>query len=238
MTSLADLEIMLNDLVEGGFARDEAVVRANELAEAVVEFIAGRTSGGDPPPEALDDVVGAAALAQQGYEGVGGRFDNNTPERGTLTQLSAYWEMRAASARLEASVVRNRSAMAATVAAPATPTSRLRAFGTKAAASTTSVDVAEVTPKLDLGPSLRDRRPEARAGDVPTRQATGDDLGAAEQFKEAQSKQAQFKQAVEGIARRRGERGIDQASTSSKGTDPTALELSEVPRGKGREDGR
>jgi hypothetical protein len=222
VTSKTDLKILLNDLKEGTFTRDEAVVHANELAEAVVGFIAERTGGLDPSAEAFDEVGDAASVAQQGYEWVGGLVDNGTPMRDTLMQLSGYWEMRAASAHLEASVMRNRSATAAPVTAPTTSTSDLSVPSTKAAGPTTSVDVAEVKPKLDLGQAPRDRRPEARSGDVRTRPSTGDGLGAAAQNKR------QFNQDVEGIARRRGHRGFGEASTSSKGTDPTAPDLEPI----------
>ena len=219
MTSLADLEIDLEDLKERGSSADEAVVDANALAEAVVGFIAERISEPDPLAEALDDVVRAASLAQQGYEEVRGRYGSNAPERETLIQLAGYWELRAAAARDEARVMRNMSALAAAVTAPATPpTSDLSVSSMKAA--TTSVAVAEVKPKSDLGTPQRDRRPEAGTGEV-TRQATDDDLGSAEELKDAPFRKDS------------GARAIG-APTSSKGTEGNALGLNDVTRGKGQ----
>ena len=223
MTSRADLDELLTNLKEESFAPGEAVILANELAEAVVGFIADRAGGHDPPADVLDDVVDAAEFAQKGYDEAATAFQKGSPERETLKELSAYWEMRAAAARYEAGVMRSRTMMAAEVATPATPASPLHASSSsKTAAPTTSVDVAEVTSEWDPGVTERDRRPEARAGDVLTRQAGGDAIGIGEQYKQDLKK----------IARGRGGLRVDEVSTASKGTDPTALglELSKTPR--------
>jgi hypothetical protein len=229
MISLADLESLLDELTEGDLEPEEAVVAANELAEAVVGFIAERSSGEDPPAEALDDVVDAASLAQQGYEDVGDRFGKGSAERDTLIQLSGYWETRAASARLEASVMRNRSAVLVGTPTTSTPTSPLQAASTKADGSATPADLTEVSPKSGLGALGSGGRRGKRSGSVPTRQGRNVlELGSGEHFKEA----------IAGIARRSGRLGLDDASIPGKGTDPNAgtLGVDEAPSGKESDD--
>ena len=122
MSSLARISLLLEDLKDelkdGRLEPAAGMIRANELAETVVDFIADLTVGPEPPTDMLDQVAEAASQAQQGYEAVRERLTADSPEQDTLGLLAGYWEMRAVAAGLEASVVRNRSAMLAAVPAP------------------------------------------------------------------------------------------------------------------------
>ncbi len=112
-----DLKALEDQLKDGRLEPAAGIVSANELAETVVGFIADLTVGPAPPADMLDQVAAAARQAQQGYEAVRDRLAFDSPEQDTLGLLAGYWEMRAVAAELEASVVRNRSAMLAAVPA-------------------------------------------------------------------------------------------------------------------------
>jgi hypothetical protein len=237
MTSLADIESLLDDLVDelkhGGLEPEAALVPANELAEAVVGFVSALTVSPDPPPDMLDQVAEAVAFAQKGYAAVSERLPAESPEQETLGLLAGYWEMRTTAARLEASVVRNRSAVLAAVPAPETSSSPLQAKATtKAGAPPTTSDPAEVRSKSGLGPLGSDDRPEADLGDDPFRPGTIEDFGTREQAKHR----------VSGFRRPPSDVGIDKAATTGKGTDPLGrarkLGLYKAREGEESGDGR
>jgi hypothetical protein len=237
MTSLADIESLLDDLLDelkhGGLESAAALVPANELAEAVVGFVAELTMSPDPPPDMLDQVADAAAFAHKAYAAVSDRLPDESPEQDALGLLAGYWEMRTAAARLEASVVRNRSAVLAAVPGSDTPVSPLQATPTtKAGTPPTSTDLAEARSKSGLGQLGSDDRPEADLGDDPFRPGTIEDFGMREQAKHR----------FGGIRRPPSDAGIDKAATTGKGTDPLdrarRLGLHKARKGEESGDGR
>lgn len=221
MSSLARISLLLEDLKDelkdGRLEPTAGMTRANELAETVVDFIADLTVGPEPPTDMLDQVAEAASQAQQGYEAVRERLTADSPEQDTLGLLAGYWEMRAVAAGLEASVVRNRSAMLAAVPAPEPSAPALLAPSSAPAllapsttkVSTAATDLAEVGPGWGLGPPASGDRPETRPGDVPAPPGT-EDFGTG----------AEVKHALGGIRRPAGVLSIGKASTTAKGTDP------------------
>lgn len=130
--TLADIEALVDDLEDGLFDRpEEAVQAANRVADLVVEVIEHLTAlvdnGGGAPSErvqaAYDELVEAAESAQRGYEAAQRAYPAGSVERDALILVAGYWQMRAATARLESSIAKDRSAMLAEMrpAAPAPP---------------------------------------------------------------------------------------------------------------------